>query len=164
MGSIYLGLDVSSTSTGWAVLKSGRFYKREGIDYGLIRPHKDYTLPEKLNFFRDELSSVIRRVEPTSVGIEDVFLSRNVKTLKLLARFSGVAIESVYEFTKGGLFPYIVQVRNIRAECWGTQDKKEVFETVVDKYKLENWSFNKYNDVTDAITIALYISRFAEKK
>ena len=152
-----IGLDVSSTSTGWAVLKNKRFYRREGIDFGLIKPPKKMVLAEKLNYFRTELSEVIERVSPAVVGIEDIFLLRNVKTLKLLGRFSGVAIETVYDFA--GVVPYIVQVKEVRAS-WGTQDKKEIFEVVKNKYKMPEWTFNKHNDLTDAITIALYVSSF----
>ena len=152
---IVIGLDVSSTSTGWAVLKSKRFYKREGIDFGLIKPHKKLVLAEKLNYFRSELSKVISRVSPDVVGIEDIFLLRNVKTLKLLGRFSGVAIETVYDFS--GVVPYIVQVKESRVQ-WGTQDKEEVFEKIKNKYKMNEWLFKKHNDLTDAISIALYVS------
>ena len=95
---VVLGLDVSSTSTGWAVLKNGRFYKRENIDYGWIRPHRGYGLLDKLDYFAFELDRVLNIVEPLTVGIEDVFLSRNVKTLKVLSRFSGAAIQTVYDY------------------------------------------------------------------
>ncbi len=162
MSKIILGLDVSSSSTGWAVLKNGRFYKREGVDYGWIKPKKTYLLHEKLNYFKLELEKVMEVAYADAVGIEDVFLSRNVQTLKILSRFSGVAVETVYSYLEKNP-PYIVQVKAARAQ-WGTQDKEEVFNMVKNKYKMDEWVFKKHNDITDALSIALYVSSIMGSK
>lgn len=161
MSKIVLGLDVSSTSTGWAVIKSGRFYKREGIDYGWIKPSRKYSLVEKLDFFGDSIEEVVFKVSPDYIGIEDIFLSRNVKTLKVLGRFSGVALRDSYR--ESGIIPKIVQVREARAKITGTQNKIEVFNFVKKKYKLHDWEFDSHNDITDAIVVALYVGKIQEK-
>lgn len=151
-----LGLDISSRSTGWAVLKNGRFYAREGKDYGWIKLKSTIPLAERLNLFRSELVNILTSVRFDAVGIEDVFFSRSPSTLKLLSRFSGVACETVYDIC--GFEPIIVQVRAVRT-VFGTQDKKDIYKHVSDKYKLYKWTYKTHNDITDALAIATYVRK-----
>jgi len=151
---IVLGLDVSASSTGWSVIKNGRFYKREGVDFGWIKTSSSSTLSERLHSFREQLIPILEMVKPDRVGIEDVFLARNPKTMKLLARFGGVAIEAVR--ATSGLESAIVTVKEIRS-IFGTQGKQETFDAVIEKYKLDGWSYNKYNDVTDSLAVSFYV-------
>lgn len=151
---IVIGLDISSSSTGWAVLKNrGRFYKREGVDYGMIKPHKKLELSEKLVYFRTELIKILETTKPDIVAAEDVFFSRNPKTLKILSKFQGVAAEAVRETL--GQPTNIVTVKEVRAVV-GTQGKEEVFNEIVKMFKLKGWVFKKHNDITDAIAVAFY--------
>jgi Holliday junction resolvasome RuvABC endonuclease subunit len=157
---ITLALDISSTSTGWSVIKSGRFYKRPDLDYGLIQPGKKFTPGQKKVFFRDNLEEVFKKVKPGIVGIEDTFL-RNTKTLKVLSRYCGIAWELAYRYTQED--PIIVSVTSIRAVI-GTQDKKEIFNLMVDKYKLQDWEFSKHNDITDSLAVGLYTDKYIRGK
>lgn len=150
-----MGLDISSSSTGWVLLINNRFYKKEGKYYGLIEPDKNFSLAEKLSFFRLSLVNILENTKPDSVIIEDVFLRLNVGTLKLLSRFSGVAIETVKTILN--INPELETVKKVRSQL-GTQDKKVVYKLIVDKFKLP-WTekeFNKYNDITDAIALCLF--------
>lgn len=157
---IILGLDISSTRTGWAVLKNGRFYRRVGVDYGFICPVSSLEPGAKINFFRKELFSVVKNVGPDVVGIEDVFFYRNIGTLKVLSRFSGVALELVYSVLKKE--PIYVQVKEIRSS-FGTQDKNDIFKIMIDKYKIDNWLFKTHNDVADALAIASHINNIKKE-
>lgn len=148
-----LGLDISSTSTGWALLINGRLYTNKY--YGIIAPNKNFSLAEKLSFFRETLVEIINFTRPTDVIIEDIFLRNNVGTLKLLSRFSGVAIETVK--TTLNIDPELETVKKIRSQI-GTQDKKTTYEFIIDKFNLP-WTkkeFNKYNDITDALALCLF--------
>jgi len=151
--AIILGLDVSSRLTGWAVMKHGRFYKREGIDYGIIKGHPKLGQAERLSLFRAELEDLIIRNSPDVISIEDAFFARNYKTYKVLCRFGGVAMETCR--TIGNVEPLIVPVKLLRT-VWGTQVKEEIFNKVTTKYKLKELNFKKHNDITDAIAIAWY--------
>jgi Holliday junction resolvasome RuvABC endonuclease subunit len=159
---IVLGLDVSSTSTGWAVLKTGRFNKKEGTGYGWIKPPSKYSLGAKLSYFSNELHIIINNTHPDIIGIEDVFLGfKNVSTLKVLSRFSGVAIESVY--TLLGQDAKILQVKEIR-KALGAQDKQKAFDIISKKYKLTEWTFDKHNDVTDALAVAFCVNMLIKEE
>ena len=158
---IVLGLDVSSSSTGWSILKHGRFYNREGKDYGIIVPSKKLKPAEKLDYFRSHLCKVLRSVpDKVVIGIEDTFLRRNVNTLKILSRFAGVAMQSCWEVC--GVEPIIVPVKELRT-VWGTQDKEEIFNLVVEKYSLNDWEFKLHNDITDSIAIAFYLNSISKE-
>lgn len=158
---VILGLDISSSSTGWAVLKNGRFYAREGLDYGWIKLKSSISLAERLHLFSNEIERIISIVNPSFVGIEDVFYSRNAAVLKLLSRFSGVACEQVYSLLS--YEPIIAEVRSIRAVL-GSQEKEKIFELIKNKYKLYKWSFKTHNDITDAIAITLYVRQKNKEK
>jgi len=150
---IVLGLDISSSSTGWAILKHGRFYNREGVDYGWIKPKSKLEMSEKLVYFRVELIRLLEAAQPDLVLAEDTFFFRNPKTLKLLSKFHGVAAEAVRNTL--GLSTEVVPVKSIRSEL-GTQGKEPTFSEIKKKFKLTGWKYKTHNDVTDAIAVAFY--------
>ena len=159
--SIVLALDVSSLSTGWCCFKHGRFYRREGTDYGVIKGNSRLNPAERLSIFRKEVSTLIYMTKPNLIGIEDVFSGPNRKTFKVLSRFNGVALE--VSRTIGGIEPIVVPATEWRT-LWGTQAKKEIFSRVVEKYKLNDLDFNKDNDITDAIGLAFYVHKIGVNK
>ncbi len=157
---VVLGLDVSSRLTGYAVLRGGRWNK-SASSYGVIKIPAGLSLPRRLVYFRNEIQQLIRRVRPTHIIIEDVFRGRNVATMKLLARFNGVAIEiSRRQLRKDPQTALAVEVRALLG-CGRT--KEEAFSFICAKYNLD-WSFNKMNDVTDALALALYRHKTLQKE
>src|SRR6188508_2321984 len=89
---VILALDVSSSSTGYAVIRNGR-WRFSGSSCGTISTPSKLSISERLVLFRDEIEALIKKVKPDLIVIEDVFSSRNISVMKLLARFNGVAIE-----------------------------------------------------------------------
>lgn len=152
MGSTILALDVSSSSTGYAVLKDGR-WRRSAVSFGTIQISNDLPLSERLEKFRDEVEKIIKQVRPDLVVIEDIFFLRSISTVKLLARFSGVALEVSRRLTKRE--PCLVLSSTVRSTLGCGKSKEEAFAFICKKYKLD-WSFKKMNDIADAICLALY--------
>lgn len=150
--SIILGLDVSSSCTGYAVLKKGRWRKSHSC-YGKIELGSRLPISEKLSEFRKELFLLFDNVRPNKIIIEDVFSGRNVKTMKLLARFSGVAMEASHSYLSSP--PTLALTAEVRSflECGRT--KEEAFEYICSRYNLD-WEFKKMNDVADAIALVLF--------
>lgn len=151
--SIILGLDVSSVKTGWAVLKNGKFYKRLGVDYGTIETSNKDNISNRLFTFRNELESILKECKPDIIIMEDTHLSKFVNALKMLVRFGAVAQEISWRTLS--IDPILVPVKLARTVI-GSQDKEEVFNIVVNKYKLKDFKFNTHNDITDAIVLTLY--------
>ena len=155
---IILGLDISSSSTGYAVIKNGRWSKSRK-SFGIIETNSKDSVGTRLVSFRTQLSRLIKEVKPTHIVIEDIFKQRNVNTLKLLARFSGVAIECIKRLTKKE--PTIVMATRVRSTLGCGVSKQEAFDYVCNRYKLD-WAFTQ-NDITDAICLALYQHELLKK-
>lgn len=159
-GEVILALDVSSSSTGYAVLRKGRWNKSKK-SFGFIKVPSKLTLAQRLVYFRNELHTLIRSIKPTFIIIEDVFKGRNIKTMKLLARFNGVAIElSRRLLRKDPLLALAAEVRSL-LDCG--RKKEEAFTYICNRYNLD-WNFNKMNDVADALCLALYAYKKLEEK
>lgn len=157
---VILALDVSSSSTGYAILRKGRWNKSQA-SFGIIKTPTKFTVPQRLVLFRNELHKLIKAVKPTHIIIEDVFKGRNVSTMKLLARFNGVAVElSRRQLRKDPTVVLAVEVRAL-LECG--RKKEEAFEYICKRYNLD-WKFNQMNDVADALCLALYAHKTLEVK
>lgn len=143
----YLGLDPSSLSTGWAVVDEDK----ELLDYGIIEGRTDN--PKSFILLHDRLDEIIKEHNIKAVFIEDTFFSRNVDTLKKLVRPTGIILYMVgiYELKHQFIMPASWRKTFIGN---GRTSKRETYEYVNDLYKLGFDSFNKYNDLTDAIGVA----------
>ena len=81
-----LSLDVSAAKTGWAVTNNGKDFIA-----GIIETKPKFTQAERLVLFNLELVKVLKTYQPTEIVIEDTFGGKNVKTLKILSEFAGLA-------------------------------------------------------------------------
>ncbi|MDO4803016.1 MAG: crossover junction endodeoxyribonuclease RuvC [Prevotellaceae bacterium] len=83
---IILGLDASSSSTGWAI-----FDKRGLAAYGIIQPNdKDLDWRDRLVKQGDKLREVIEQYHPNKIVMEDVPLKNgNSKVLVILGAVQG---------------------------------------------------------------------------
>jgi len=143
-----LALDISTKSTGWFVTK--RFC-------GAIKTPED-SFEDKLVYFREELMKLLGRYRPHLVVIEDVYYQPrkgSIHTLKTLSRFSGVAMEASRSF---GCEVEVITATMARKYCCGRSGEKvtkeDVFNFFVEKYDLDDWTFNKHNDITDAMALS----------
>jgi len=158
---VILALDVSSRSTGYAVLRNGRWNKSKA-SYGHIKfKSKKDSVARRLVMLRDALHELVEKVKPTDIVIEDVFSGRNVNTMKVLARFNGVAIEVARRLL--GKDPLLAMAAEVRAGLECGRKKEEAFGYICSRYKLD-WSFNAMNDVTDALALALYAHKTLKKE
>lgn len=80
-----LGIDVSTTSTGWGVIEFDKL-----VDYGKINPTGITSLYQKLNVFYLESKKLISRFQPDLIVLEEVIYVRNIKTMQSLAKIHGV--------------------------------------------------------------------------
>jgi len=159
-----LSLDVSAASTGWAIMGS-----KVG-DYGMIKTSPKLNRSERLLLFKNELVSLIIMYKPTSIVIEDTFSGLNPKTLKILSEFAGVAKEVCQEFAR--VDPYVISTNTVKA-YFKTKTKEDMFHMVVEilDFDTNKWTFNKDNDIIDAIAMAmcytdsvLKVKKFKEEK
>lgn len=143
-----LSLDVSASSTGWAIM--GPSFG----DYGTIQTSDKLSRSERLMLFRNELIKLIVTFRPTFIVMEDVFSGANVKTLKILAEFAGVAKETCYAFTR--VDPYVISNNTVKS-FFKLKKKEDLFEFMLDvlDFEKDKWNFKKDNDIIDAIAMAM---------
>jgi len=144
-----MGLDVSTKSTGWFITKPS---------CGIIAPDPKLSFEEKLVVFRAELGTLLTKYKPDLVVIEDAYYRPgfgNIHTLKALVKFAGVAQELC---ASKGIQTEIITATAARKHCCGTQEgkfkKPEVFNFFKTKYNLDDWTFQKHNDITDAMALS----------
>jgi len=150
---VLFSLDVSSTSTGYSIIKKGRFRKVNKY-FGKIMPDKKLDLAEKLSYFRSELVKLLEKYKPTCVAIEDVFVGR-VNSAIILSRFSGVAIETVYTTT--GIKPILMESSKVRRILSAGRKKEETFNYIITRFNITDWDFSTTNDIVDSIALGLAV-------
>lgn len=144
----YLGLDPSSLSSGWAVVNN----KEELVDYGVIKGRTDD--PKSFVKLFDEIESIIKEHDIKGMYIEDTFFSMNIATLKKIVRPSGIFL---YMIGKYDLEHNFTMPKSWRKTAFGDGNttKKDTYKLINERFDLGFTSFNKYNDITDAIGIAI---------
>lgn len=143
-----LALDVSTKSTGWFITKRS---------CGIIKPPGD-NFNDKLVYFRAELVKLLKKYKPDLIVIEDAYYRPgfgSIHTLKALVKFAGVAQELC---VSKGIQTEIITATSARKYCCGRSGEKvtkqDVFDFFVEKYDLDDWTFNKHNDITDAMALS----------
>lgn len=146
-----LGLDISSTCTGVSVVNDG-YLDINTLD--TIVPSDKFSLGQKLVFFEKHIKKLLKKYNPDIVVIEDIFKGPNAKTFKTLAMFRGIIFKVVFEKMK--IDPKSIMPTEARKLVGAKGVKKEDgFQFVINKYGLKEFVFEKHNDITDAVVLAL---------
>lgn len=127
-----LGVDISSTCTGWALIEGDNL-----LDHGKIVPTKHMTLGQKLCLFGKELSKVIEKHKPAEIAVEDVVQCSSVSVTKILSRFNGVALIEAYKYLQRDAELYEPSKWKKHLEgCTGSAKKAEIQLSICKKYNL----------------------------
>ena len=161
MDNIYMGIDASSTCTGWSIFKNNKL-----IDYGAISP-KGTDWRDRLYHEGPELIKVFQKYNPQKIYMEDVPLkaSGGLKTLVILGGVQG--------FIYGVATSNNIPIEFIEPNTWrsmggifdGTQEgkkrdhlKKRAIEIANEKFGLDLlWvspkSTKNQDDIAESILI-----------
>jgi Holliday junction resolvasome RuvABC endonuclease subunit len=150
---ILLSFDVSSVKTGFSVIRNKRF-RKTGKSWGTLDINKSLPLPEKLVYFRKRVIELLKKVKPTQVAIEDVFIGR-FKSAVTLLKFNGVIIEAVRATM--GYNPILLPATTVRRLLKCGKNKEDVYDYIISRYNINDWDFKTHNDITDAIALGLAI-------
>jgi crossover junction endodeoxyribonuclease RuvC len=85
-----IGIDPGSRATGYGIIDSDGF-RHEYITSGFIKINGD-DLPARLGMVFNEISDIIQQWQPRSMGIEQVFVNKNVDSALKLGQARGAAI------------------------------------------------------------------------
>lgn len=141
-----LGLDTSTTSTGYAVLDNNKL-----ISYGTIKTPKKADLIDKIIYIEEHIKQIIKAKEVEFIVIEDLAVTRSASTTKAL---SGLLYDLLVEFRKRELL--VVQARpsewrkvcKIKGKC-----RKELKANAIQHVK-DIYNIDVNDDEADAICIA----------
>lgn len=84
---IYLGLDLSTVSTGWAIFEDSKLAIR-----GTIAPPKDLDTIQRCIYIGIKIKEILEKFDPNVVMIEDTHYAGNYSTTRILNRLGGMAI------------------------------------------------------------------------
>lgn len=142
-----ISLDIASKSTGWCYFVDGKL-KNSGI----IEIDPKAELPSRLSEFRARLGSLLVTKKPTHVVIENNFAKINIKVLKILSQFAGVANECCKTIL--AIDPHTMN-NTVPKSHFKVKNKQQLYEVIVDFFGLpDDWEYKKCNDMTDAIAQA----------
>nr|MDT0253810.1 crossover junction endodeoxyribonuclease RuvC [Endozoicomonas sp.] len=147
--AILLGIDPGSRITGYGVIEEiGSHCKY--VASGCIRM-KDGPLPERLLQIFQGINTVIEMYCPQSVGIEQVFMSKNADSALKLGQARGAAIVAAVNH---GLEVSEYSARQVKQSVVGTgaADKSQVQHMVMSILKLDK---TPQADAADALAVAL---------
>lgn len=96
---VLLSLDVSTTTTGYAVLKGDRV-----LDSGVVN-HKSKDWIQRVRFMANTLEILSYKYGVTHVAIEDTYVSRNVNTVKKLCIAQGIILGCIKDARLVQVYP-----------------------------------------------------------
>jgi crossover junction endodeoxyribonuclease RuvC len=82
---VILGIDSSTTSTGWGVIDTKFSDELRLIDYGSIKPPKQLETIDRVIHISKELRRILQDFKPELIVIEEMNVTRNMKTIRALA-------------------------------------------------------------------------------
>jgi len=147
--SIILGIDPGSRITGFGIVQA-HGQRLQYVTSGCIRI-KDGPLSERLQQIYDNLSEVIRKYNPTTSAIEQVFMSKNADSALKLGQARGVAIVAA---SSHALEVAEYSARQIKQAVvgHGGADKSQVQHMVT---SLLNLSATPQADAADGLAVAI---------
>ena len=170
-GYIVLGLDISSTTIGWAAID---FNKNKLIDSGYIKPSKTDDLIEDLAKTRNKVLELFNKIKPNYIGIENIISFMGGKstaaTIIMLTTFNRMTCLLAYDYLKKR--PELFNIMTIRHGLKNEKilPKKEEMPELVAKHlgitfpyeyktnkrsKIQKISEESY-DTADGMAVALY--------
>jgi Holliday junction resolvasome RuvABC endonuclease subunit len=162
-----LGLDVSTTRIGWAIIDE----KQELVDSDFFKTDKKMSLEERASDFADKVLEPLKHIHKiTEVRIEEPFSmfsggKTTARTMSSLQRFNGMI--SLVAHQQFGNPPTMVGATTARSRCGikvprGTKAKVVVLKWVDDKFDKFIMEHTRHgnpkpglDDEADAIVVAL---------
>ena len=151
-----LSLDTSTTSTGWAIFKDGK-YQESGVIDDFKKMKNGH---ERLKLMTKELLDSIGQLEPDIIVIEKDVVFGNMKVIDMLMQIIGAVYGfclfngiTYYEFAPSEWRKYV------KLQAFGR--KRDEFKKASIKYIKDNLNMEVNDDEADAICIGLaYCKKF----
>jgi len=148
---VILGVDPGLSLTGWGVLneQSGTLTMAE---YGCVRTKPKDALPERLKIIYATLSAVIRKYSPSAVAVEELFFSKEARTVAAVSQARGVILLAAAN-ENIPVFEYNPRHVKIALTGYGSADKNQMQQMVKTFLRLKE--IPTPDDSADALAIAI---------
>jgi len=156
-----LGIDPGTASTGYGILTIER--DPQVIEYGCIHTSSKEEMPERLKIIYQKVGDIIEKYHPQEAAIEQIYFSKNAKTVFSVGQARGVIILAAS--IKGiKVFDYTPLEIKQAVTGYGWAKKHQVQYMVKDLLHLDR--IPSSDDAADALAVALchYYSRRLEKE
>lgn len=145
-----LGLDLSTTTTGYCILDDATL-----VTYGVIIPDEDLSECAKYYFISNYIASLLKIYRPYEISVEDTFFLKNVVTLKKLSRLAGQIMYLWFQYC--GKCPNFYQATSCRKtfpNLGAKPEKKEIVDSVNAFFKLRGKIVD--HNIADSIVTAYH--------
>ena len=143
-----LGLDTSTTATGYAILENGKLVKS-----GVIVPSKKLDSIHRIIYIDEEIKKIYNKYMPDFICIEEMVAFRNANAMRVLI---GLIYHLVIEYSKNDALVILVRPTEARKGKIKAKRRNEIKKESVEyanmKYKINV----KDDNESDAILIAEY--------
>lgn len=143
-----LGLDTSTTSTGYAVLDNDKL-----ISYGTIKTPKKSDLIDKIIYIEEHIKQIIKAKKIEFIVIEDLAMTRSAVTTKAL---SGLLYDLLVEFRKREILVVTARPSEWRKACGIKGKKRDELKQNAIKFVKQRYNIDVNDDEADAIGIAKF--------
>jgi len=137
-----LSLDISTTSTGWCVTYDGYSFT-----FGTLAISPKLRSAERLDIFARLLTELLLKYAPTNIVQEDIFVGRNVSTMKVLCEFTGISKYVCYNVLN--IDPFVISNKAVKS-YFKAKDKQLLFDFMCTIFERE-FTFKQDNDRIDSL-------------
>jgi crossover junction endodeoxyribonuclease RuvC len=148
---IILGIDSSTTSTGWGVIDTKFENELRLVDYGSIKPPKVETI-DRIIYITRELKRILQDFKPELIVIEEMNVTRNMNTIRALAGL----ITEIEVMLRNRQALYVKMTpsewrKKVGIKC---KNDREMLKKASIEYVQEKYNEKVSDDEADAICIA----------
>ncbi len=149
--TIILGIDPGIADTGFGVIRKDR-NALVCLDYGSIKTSAKTCLPERLEILSCELTKIIKKYQPETIAVEQLFFCKNVKTALVVGHARGVVLLTAKQ-CKVNLCEFTPLQIKQAVSAYGKASKLQVQKMV--KLLLNLKEIPKPDDAADALAAAI---------
>lgn len=161
---IILGIDSSTSATGWAVLelsKNGKELEDKSpynknakiICSGVIRPNEDFDYINKVSYIMKEIEKIIKKYLPMFIVIEEVSVMRNMKIIRML---SGLITVLQVAACRKGIISIMAIPTQWRKHLQFPKSQRAEYKQMAINYVKTEFGVDVPEDEAEAICIAKY--------
>ena len=91
MTKIILGIDPGIADTGFGIIRKDKNCLA-CLDYGTIKTSAKISLSDRLEILSCELTKIIKKYQPETIAVEQLFFCKNVKTALTVGHARGIVL------------------------------------------------------------------------